>query len=247
MKTPPPLSFSSLAAVAIACTLMPLTLSAAFVGFDTFDSYGSGSLNGDGPLGNTWTALATTTVANTGGTDNVINLASGTTGGVNYRSLTPAGLSIVNASTAATVYWNFTLTAVGVTGSVAADNWNFILTDLATPTDTAGTSEVQSNYDSSVVPTAGSPSTTSVFRARNGGAFKALSTTGTVAGDISPQAGVQYNVWFVVDNAVDTYQVWMQSDSASAGLLTPTEVFGDDGTGGNFGFRNGAATTISSR
>jgi hypothetical protein len=113
--------------------------------------------------------LATTTVANTSGSDYVVNLPLGTAGGVNYRLL-PASQTIVNTSTAATVYWNFTLSSVG-TGSNTLNNWNFILTDVATPADTAGSSEVQFNFDSS--------GAGGLFRARNGTSnnFYGLSTT----------------------------------------------------------------------
>jgi hypothetical protein len=216
-----------------ATALLPVSALAAFIPFDTFNSYPAGPLNGQGPAGNTWTATAGATVADSGGGDNVVNFASGGSFIPNYRSLTPAGLSIANSSSAATVYWNFTLSAVGG-GAGSPNNWNFVITDDAAPIDTAGTSEVQFNHDSTA-------SAAGLFRARQGTVgFKFLSTTGNAAGDILPVANAQYNVWFEINNAADTYQIFMQSDSTPA-LATRTQVFADDGSGGNFGFRNGAA------
>jgi hypothetical protein len=217
--------------LASAAALLPVSASAAFTLFDNFDPYPVGPLSGQGPAGNLWTATAGATVANSSGSDNVLNLAINA-GIPDYRSLTPSGLTIPNASTAATVYWNFTLSAVGG-GAGSPNNWNFVITDDPAPPDTAGSSEVQFNYDSTA-------SAAGLFRARNAGAFKLLSTNGSTTGDILPQANTQYNVWFEINNSTDTYQIFMQSDAIPA-LLTPTQVFADDGTGGNFGFRNGAA------
>jgi hypothetical protein len=221
----------SLILLASAAALLPVSAPAAFSLFDNFNSYPIGPLNGQGPAGNLWTATAGATVADSGGGDNVLNLAINA-GIPDFRSLTPAGLAILNSSTAATVYWNFTLSAVGG-GAGSPNNWNFVITDLLAPPDTAGSSEVQFNYDSTASPLG-------LFRARNAGAFKLLSTNGSTTGDILPQANTLYNVWFEINNSTDTYQIFMQSD-ANPALLTPTQVFADDGTGGNFGFRNGSA------
>jgi PEP-CTERM motif len=221
--------------LAAATALLPVSASAAFVLFDNFDSYPAGPLNGQGPAGNLWTAQAGATVANSGGSDNVVNFAIPANAIPNSRSLTPAGLAIPNASAAATVYWNFTISAVGG-GAGSPNNWNFVITDVALPPDTAGSSEVQFNYDSTASPLG-------LFRARNAGAFPLLSTTQDATGNILPLANAQYNVWFEINNSTDTYKIFMQSDSTPA-LAAPTQVFANDGTtgaGGNFGFRNGAA------
>ncbi len=216
-----------------ATALLPLSVSAAPILFDNFDSYATGPLNGQGPAGNLWTAQAGATVADSGGGDNVANLAVASNAIPNYRSLTPAGLDIPNSSTAATVYWNFTISAIGG-GAGSPNNWNFVITDVAAPPDTAGSSEVQFNYDSTASPTG-------LFRARQGAVgFKLLSTTGSAAGDVLPVANSQYNVWFLINNSTDFYQVYMQSDSTPA-LATPTQLFANDGSGGDFTFRNGAA------
>lgn len=214
-----------------ATALLPVSASAAPILFDNFNSYPTGPLNGQGPVGNVWTALAGATVADSGGGDHVANLVSGTSTIPNYRSLTPAGLDIPNSSAAATVYWNFTISAAGA-GS--GNNWNFVITDDAAPTNTGDTSEVQFNYDSTASPAG-------LFRARQGGVgFKFLSTTGGAAGDVLPVANSQYNVWFLINNSTDIYQVYMQSDSTPA-LAMPTQLLANDGSGGDFTFRNGAA------
>ncbi len=201
---------------------------AAFVKFDDFNSYPVGQLSGQGPAGNTWTAQTGATVAAFGG-DNVANVNNNAI--PNYRSLTPAGLSIPNANTATTVYWNF-----NQAGATTNNNWNFIVTDDAAPIDTAGTSEVQFNYDATQAPAGG----TTTWRARNGGAFVFLSADGTAAGRISPKADTQYNVWFVINNSANTYKIFMQSDGDP--LLASVTQMKSDGGVTDFGFRNGAAT-----
>jgi hypothetical protein len=205
---------------------------AQFTLFDNFDGYTAGaSLIGQGPAGNIWNQ---TIGAATSVTGQVVQAASG--GGLltavgptlpvaAYRALGPAGLTLANSSPASTVFWQF---SVG-SAAAAANNWNFVVTDV-NPTDTAGTSEVQFNFDS----TAGN------FRARNAAAFKNLSLDGTAAGNVQVVVGVTYNVWFEINNSADNYRVYLQSDGVP-GLATRTQVFANDGTGGLFTFRNGAA------
>jgi hypothetical protein len=212
----------------LACALslaLAAVSSAAFVPFDTFDSYSPGALNGRGPAGNTWTAQTGATLIDSGAGDLRARM-DGAASIPNFRGLGPAGLSILDSSTAATVYWNFTISAPG-----AGNNWNFILPDVAAPADTAGSSEVQFNYDASQA---------SAFRGRNAGAFKFLSLDGTVAGRVLPIAGVLYNAWFEINNSANTYQIFLQSDADPA-ISTRKLMFADDGTGSTFGFRNGAA------
>jgi hypothetical protein len=199
--------------------------SAAFVPFDTFDSYALSGLSGQGPAGNTWTAQAGTTVFDAGAGDKRATL-TGPSAIPNYRLLTPASLSISNSNTAATVYWNFTISS-----AVTGNNWNFVVTDVPTPGDTAGSSEVQFNYDGGNAP---------AFRARNAAAFENLSLDGTVAGRLAPLAGILYSVWFEINNSTDTYQVFLQSDGDPL-LATRRIMFAEDGSGSTFGFRNGAA------
>jgi hypothetical protein len=199
---------------------------AAFVKFDDFNTYPVGLLNGQGPAANTWTAQAGATVAVSGG-DNVANIINGIP---NFRSLTPTGLSIPNANTASTVYWNFTQA-----GATTNNNWNFIVTDDAAPVDTAATSEVQFNFDATQAPSGG----TTTWRARNGSGFIFLSADGTAAGRITPKADTLYNVWFVINNSANTYKVFMQSDGDP--LLANVTQMKSDGNVSDFGFRNGAA------
>ena len=80
---------------------------------------------------------------------------------------------------------------------------------------------------------------TTTFRARNAGGFVFLSTDGTAAGRLVPKADTLYNAWFVINNATDTYQVYMQSDGDPA-LASITQMK-SDGNISTFGFRNGAA------
>jgi hypothetical protein len=222
MKT----SSSRMGALATAISVVVAAPSfAAFVAFDTFDTYPVGALNGQGPAGNVWTAGTGATVVDAGGGDRRASMA-GVNSIPNYRALGPAGLTIANASTAATVYWNFTISS-GTTGN----NWNFIITDLAAPTDTAGSSEVQFNYDATQA---------SAFRARDGGAFEFLSLDGTVAGRLLPLPNIIYNAWFEINNSTDTYQIFLQSDNDPL-ISNRTLMFADNGTGPTFGFRNGAA------
>jgi hypothetical protein len=142
-----------------------------------------------------------------------------------YRALAPQGLVISNSSTAATVFFQFRL------NSATNDNWNFVVTDI-NPTDTAGTSEVQFNLDT----------TARNFRARNAANFKNLSVSNSndTNNDVPLVQGAVYSVWFEINNSADTYRVYMQSAQVPS-IATRTQVFGDDGTGGTFGFRNGPA------
>jgi hypothetical protein len=194
----------------------------AFSAFENFNGLTAGAaLSGQGG----WTGNVNASVASTGPGDNVAQLATGGTGTLsNWRPL--GGLAIPDASTAAAVYWNFTISSVAAAGN----NWNFIITDVTNPPDTAGSSEVQFNYDS----------TAPAVRARNGGGFVNLSLNGTPATDFNPLINTQYNAWFEINNSANSYTVFLQSDGDPR-VATPTQMFADSGVGGTFGFRNGAA------
>ena len=200
---------------------------ADFVLFDNFDGYTPGAnLVGQGPAGNTWAqTIGSPTGMVTSATSGGLATFVGPTGpSASYRGLSPLGLTVVNGSSAATVFWQFQV------GATTGNNWNFVLTDVA-PVDTAGSSEVQFNYDA----------TQGNFRARNGAlGFKNLSLDGTAAGNVLVVPGATYNVWFEINNSADNYMVYLQSDGV-IGLGSRVQVFGSDGTGGLFGFRNGAA------
>jgi hypothetical protein len=208
---------------------------AAFSLFDNFNSYNTGSLSGQGGWVTSTTAGAVTNVVDVGGIDREAQVYGNSI--PNYKAL--GGLSIPNASTAATVYFNFRMAA-----ATTGNNFNFIITDVTTPADTAGSSEVQLNFDAAQAPTGG----TTTFRVRNGGAFPFATTGGTVATRVMPVAGSQYNGWFVINNSADTYQLYLQNDADPA-LATPTLITGitTDATGAvtsstsTFGFRNGTA------
>lgn len=206
---------------------------AAFSLFDNFDSYNTGPLSGQGGWVTSATAGAQTNVVAGVLTDKEAQVSSNSI--PNYRAL--GGLSIPNASTAATVFFNFKMAA-----APAGNNFNFVITDVPTPGDTAGSSEVQFNFDATAIPTGG----TTTFRVRNGGNFEFVTTGGSIASEVVPVAGAEYRVWFVVNNSADNYQVFMQSDDPSTGLSGAphqiTTITGAGVTGSStFGFRNGAA------
>jgi hypothetical protein len=95
---------------------------------------------------------------------------------------------------------------------------------VAAPPDTAGSSEVQFNMDS----------TQSYFRARNGGSFLSLSADGVNV--YTPSAGVTYDLWFEINNTTDTYQVFL-----SGGSLATRTLMSSGGTN-VFKFRNSGTT-----
>jgi hypothetical protein len=218
---------SFLRGIALASTVFCLTpkVSAEFAPFETFDFLTDGPLNGQGPIGNLWTANAATSVSNLGGGDKVAAITPPITGVLaNFRSLVPLTLSIPNASNAATVYWNFSISAA------TGNNWNFTLSDIAAPADTAGSSEVQFNYDSGAA---------AAVRARSAGAFLNLTLDGTPATLFAPLVGAQYNSWFQIDNSTDTYQVFLQSfDDPRVASRT---LMRSDANISTFTFRNGPA------
>jgi hypothetical protein len=188
--------------------------SAQFQLFDNFNSYANGQLVGQGG----WTGTINPT------SSQVVNggafLGNFATASPTFRAL--GGSSILNSSSAATVFLQFTLGSVA-TPPAAGNNFNFIITDQATPPDTAGSSEVQFNMDS----------TQSYFRARNGAAFVNLSADGVSV--YTPSAGVTYDLWFEINNTTDTYRVFLSGGS----LLTRTLM----SSAGNsvFTFRNSGA------
>jgi hypothetical protein len=193
----------------------------AFSVFESFNGLTAGPLSGQGG----WTGNVNASVVDTGGGDRVAQLATGGTGTLsNWRPL--GGLTIPDSNTASAVYWNFTISSVAASGN----NWNFIITDVTNPPDTAGSSEVQFNYDSSQP----------AVRARNAGAFMNLSLDGTTSTRFNPLINLQYNAWFQINNSTNSYTVYLQSDGDPR-VATPTQMLADNGTGGTFTFRNGAA------
>jgi hypothetical protein len=221
-----------LAAIAGLLSMAP-PARAAFTLFDNFDSYNTGPLSGQGGWVTSGTAGAQTNVVQGVLTDKEAQVYGNSI--PNYKAL--GGSLIPNASTAATVFFNFKMAA-----ATTGNNFNFVLTDVAAPPDTAGSSEVQFNFDATAIPTGG----TTTFRIRNGANFEFATTGGTTASEVVPIAGDEYRVWFVVNNSTDTYQVYMQSDDPATGLSGAphqiTTITGGGATGSTtFGFRNGAA------
>ncbi len=213
--------------------VLPVTAFASFTLFDNFNNDTTGNLAGQGG----WVSGApgeATVAAGTGTHGEIVNINPTAASKPTYET----GLGI---STASTVYWNFMLSSVGGGTTTSPLNWNFILTDSMAPADTAGSSQVQFNND-------GTASAAGLFRVRDGGSFDLLSTTaGTTAGDYVPKANIQYNVWFVLNPASKTYEIFIQSDGDPL-LASPTQLFADSGTSGgattgDFAFRNAGTFT----
>lgn len=124
--------------------------------------------------------------------------------------------------------------ADGETGTlffqIYADDLNdtyshFGLTDLATPrlTDNGtGNTSVYTDFEAQFTLDRGR------MRIKHGGASLYLT-------NIFPASQTRYNVWMVVDNATDTYEVYVQ------GGVHTTPVKGDSNGLSTFNFRNGAA------
>ncbi|MCY2954265.1 MAG: PEP-CTERM sorting domain-containing protein [Planctomycetota bacterium] len=208
---------------------------AGFVVFDNFNSYTAGSiLNGQGPVGNTWTtpdtaAQGSITIVNVAPGNNAVRFDNYTDNAAhrNYRSLQAAGLAIPNASSAATVFFTFKKGAGNL-------NFNTILSDLPAPTNLAGDSEVQLNEDYG---------SGTFFRGRSANSFPLLTTAAGPtqlerdAARIIPLADATYNVWLAIDNSTDTYKIYMQSNNDPA-LSSITQLLKSTDGAGTFTFRN---------
>ncbi|MFO1476523.1 MAG: hypothetical protein U1F98_07720 [Verrucomicrobiota bacterium] len=231
-------------ALALSAALTANVAHGAFVLFDNFSSYTTNRpLVGQGPLGNEWQL--------TGGDTNILVVtnyqgvrlpwivsAPGNSGA--WRSLAPAGLDIASTSTAATVFCEFAYFNPVPGTSPTYNQWNFIVTDRL-PNNTASTSQVQLNWDSTQTSPGGGVST---FRIRNGGAFVFASIDGTAAGDVPVglnYIATTYKVWFLINAASLTYEVYMQNDAIPSLSGSPHKIYADNGAGGTFSFRNATA------
>lgn len=198
--------------------LVPSPLFAAFNLVDDFNSLVAGALNGQ----NGWNANTQWTVAAApaGGSGNAASGQQAAGNGGAYRALS----SIDNASTAATLFFRLYRTG--------AVNISAGLSDDAAPALFGGY-EVQLNAQHNPLTP---PGPTDSFKARDVGAFDDLGA-GTFA------VNTWYNVWLVVNNSTDTFEIYTsQGDFGTTG--TPQTHLADP-NGGDFafGFRNGAATT----
>jgi hypothetical protein len=201
------------ALLALAC-LAPATMFGAWAPFDDFEAYSTGALNGNGG----WVADAnwTITAAPLGGTGRA---ASGLTSAANARAYKPLPLAIADASTAATIFFRFYRSG-GINLSIG-------LSDDAVPVAFTGfESQINAQHTAS-------PDT---MKVRDGGAFDDL-------GPNTFQNETWYNVWMVVNNAANSFQVWIDT-GAQAPAFASNHVL--DPVGGapgdfDFGFRNGAA------
>jgi hypothetical protein len=128
-----------------------------------------------------------------------------------YKLLSPV---IDNANTAATLFFRLRREGAVNTSSGLSDD----------PTGSLfGSFEAQLNSQS-----------TDVFNVRDGGAFDPLG-----AGSFANSAW--YNVWMVVNNSTDTYQLWLDTGNFGNPSTALTHVPDPNGGAGDFtfGFRNG--------
>lgn len=193
MKTNSSLGFPSLAAAA-AMVLLCLPARAAWVALDTFDSYATGTLAGQGG----WTLSTgsgnTSTVEDQSG-NKVAAMTSGTANQTLYRSL--GGNAIAN-NTTTTLFFRFQST-------LAQPNFNIGLLDIAAPAN--GTF----NINQSQFRVAGDT-------AANANNLYTRDFTGFVdIGDF--QITTWYNLWMVVNNTTDRTTFYTSTGTADGTLL----------------------------
>ena len=209
---------------ALLLLLLPSPAFAAFSLVENFDTFGVGSLNNQdgGDLQNPWTANAQWSVvsAPAGGSGNAISGQAQASDGAAFRALNTA---IDNANTASTLFFRLYRTG-GVNMSAG-------LSDDAVPALFAGY-EIQLNAQNN-----GTPNDS--FKARDAGAFDDLGA-GTFA------VSTWYNVWMVVNNSTNFYELYMnQGDFGTAGT-TQIHIPDPNQPGDfQFGFRNGGVNPLT--
>ena len=201
-------------ALLITACVAPVTCFGAWSLVDDFDSYGTGALNGKGG----WVAEANWTVisAPPGGTGLVASVLNAAATRNAYK---PLALSIANANTATSLFFRMYRS-----GGV---NFSIGLSDVAAPAAFADF-EAQLNAQHTASP--------NTIKVRDGAAID----------DLGPNSFVDaawYNVWMVVNNSADTYQLWIEQGDTVPAFATNHIL---DPVGGgpgdfDFGFRNGAA------
>ena len=196
--------------------LVPVTSFGAWTLVDDFDLYSAGALTGNG--GWTADALWTVTGAPNGGDGNV---ASGLTSAANARAYKALSPSIPDTSTSATLFMRMYRSGLV--------NMSLGLSDDAVPALFGGY-EAQINAQHNTAPT-------DSLKVRDAGAFDDLG-----AGTFADQTW--YNVWMVINNSANTYQLWVDQGNFGSPTLALTHVLDPNGGAGDFdfGFRNGAAT-----
>ena len=196
--------------------LAPATSFGAWALFDDFDPYSTGALNSN----NGWVADAnwTVTASPAGG---IGRAAAGLAATGSARAYKPLPLEISNASTAATIFFR-----VYRSGGV---NISLGLSDDTVPALFGG-------YETQINAQHNDASFPDTMKVRDGGAFDDL-------GPASFQIQTWYNVWMVVNNSTDTYQLWIETGDTAPALAT-NHILDPNGGGAadfDFGFRNGAA------
>jgi hypothetical protein len=203
-------------ALLIAACFAPVSCFGAWALFDDFDTYATGVLNGSGG----WVADADWTIvsAPAGGMGLV---ASGLNSAASRRAYKPLSLSIANTNTATSLFFRMRR-AGGINLSIG-------LSDESVPPVFTGF-ETQLNAQHT-----GSPNTIKV-------------RDGAVVDDLGPNSFVDaawYNVWMVVNNSTDTYQLWIEQGDTAPAFASNHILDPAGGSPGDFdfGFRNGAASS----
>jgi hypothetical protein len=203
--------------------LLPAPSFAAFVLIDNFDSgYALGALNGQ----NGWTNAApggwTVAAAPAGGVGNV---ATATTTTANLFASKQLSLAIPNTSTSTTLFFRLRRNG-GVNMSVG-------LTDIAVPA-AVGDYETQINAQHNAAPN-------DSFKVRDGTTTSQFDDLG--AGTFA--IDTWYNVWMIVNNSADTYELYIDQGNFGSPVLALTHIQDPASTpgGGDFTFlfRNSTA------
>ena len=208
--------------------------SAQFTEFENFNSLSSGPLDGqDGWNISSGVSAISVTSGGTFENGNYAQVNENVGGTGDYKN----GLGILGSSTAATVFFHFSLPSIPATpGNVAAagvTSMNFDIDQDSTPTDAAGTSSAQFNYDDN--------NGNGLFRIRAGatGFVNASASSGGTA--IAPIAGASYDLWYVLDASTATYQLYLEDANAATdgdiSLETPTLLYGAGTATSTLGFR----------
>lgn len=185
--------------------------------FESSNSLNNWTLIGTGTSGRTIT-VATNSEA--GVTGNALRIYSGTTATdmFAFRNLPE---SIPNESTAATLYFRM---FVGAASSSRNAVGGLAETPIGNYANYASVARLSgNNFD--------------VYHG-NGAGAAATSFGGYQAADTSAQTGVWYDVWMVINNAADTYQVYYSENGG-------TQTLASHGGGSTYTLRQGGAEAIN--
>jgi hypothetical protein len=194
---------------------------AQFVKIDDFESYTLGLIDGQSDGSGTWTAASNLVVEAEPSVGNLV-LNVGDTSPETNSFNTDSNLLLADGATG-TLFFRVQRAAEDVIGHVV-----FGLSDVASP-------GAWGDYEASLGDRSQQrgPVTTGTLEVRTGGAYNPVDF------DIPP--GEWINLWMVIDNAADTFEVYAQSDTKY-----PQQTLLDDDTGTTaFAFRNGTTAPLS--